>query len=224
LKQTTNNKQPTTNNQQHTDEGYIKYECNWIVDLPMSPDILAEMNQWRNKLYQLGLIGEYDDGIGFGNLSIRGRQPKEFIVSGTHTGSLVSLDERHYTTVVDFDWEKNFVTCRGPIQASSESLTHAAIYLANDRINAVIHVHNLALWQKLMYSVPTTREDCAYGTPEMAREIIRLCQQEELSKAKILVMAGHREGIISFGSNLTEAGNILLEYFSRIERTCLSKL
>ena len=46
----------------------------------------------------------------------------------------------------------------------------------------------------------------------MAREILRLCQEEHLLQAQILVMAGHFEGIIAFGKSLDEAGQLLLQY------------
>ncbi|MGK7875612.1 MAG: class II aldolase/adducin family protein [Xenococcaceae cyanobacterium] len=191
------------------DEGYIKYQCNWIYSKPVSKDSIQELNRWRDKFYKIGLIGKYDNGIGFGNISIRCAEPGQFIISGTKTGGLSSLSEQHYTKVIDFDFDRNCLTCSGPIQASSEALTHAAVYEANPEVNAVIHVHHLELWQRLMNKVPTTARDCAYGTPEMAREIIRLCQEDNLRETKILVMSGHEEGIISFGSSLEEAGNML---------------
>lgn len=198
------------------DEGYIKYQCNWINSDPLSFEEIAELNQWRNKLYKLGLIGEYDNGIGFGNISIRYSQPGQFIISGTQTGNLSALNEQHYTRVINFDLEKNFLTCCGPIQASSESLTHATLYQANPTVNAVIHVHHLELWQKLMYKVPTTAIEVAYGTPEMAKEILRLFREDNLIETKIIVMSGHEEGIISFGNNSIEAGNILLDRYNKL--------
>jgi len=199
----------------HTiDEGYVKYRCNWIHSPPLARYQIQELNCWRKKFYQLGLIGEYDNGIGFGNISIRcPDKPSQFIVSGTQTGGLSVLNEQHYTKVIDYDWERNCLTCTGPIQASSESLTHAAIYEANPNVNAIIHVHHLELWQKLMNKVPTTAKNIAYGTPEMAKEIIRLCREENLGETQILVMSGHEEGIIAFGSNLEKAGNLLLKYY-----------
>lgn len=195
------------------DEGYTKYNCNWIVAASLPQTTIQEMNQWRRKLFQLGLIGQYENGIGFGNISIRKGNSSKFIISGTQTGGMKTLTEQHYTTVIDYDWECNHLTCQGPIQASSESLTHGAIYEANPKINGIIHVHHLALWQKLMDKVPTTSGEIAYGTPEMAKEIIRLCREADLLKAQILVMKGHEEGIIAFGKNLDEAGDLLLKYF-----------
>lgn len=195
------------------DEGYTKYQCNWIKKAALPENILENMNQWRTQLFKLGLIGQYKNGIGFGNLSIRKENSSKFIISGTQTGGLTTLNQQHYTTVIDYDWEKNHLTCSGPIQASSESLTHAAIYESNPQIMGIIHVHHLELWQTLMDCVPTTRGEIEYGTPEMAKEIIRLCREADLLKAQILVMKGHQEGIIAFGKSLDEAGDLLLKYF-----------
>ncbi|BAY82699.1 class II aldolase/adducin family protein [Calothrix parasitica NIES-267] len=198
------------------DEGYIKYQCNWIKSEPIDLNEIAELNKWRNKLYELGLIGEYENGIGFGNISIRYFQPEQFIISGTQTGNLPFLNEQYYTRVTKFDLEQNSLTCYGPIKASSESLTHATLYQTDKTVNAIIHVHNLELWQKLMYKVPTTEKHVPYGTPEMAKEIIRLFKQDNLIDTKILVMSGHEEGIISFGTNLEEAANILLDRYNEL--------
>ena len=197
------------------DEGYIKYQCYWTNQASVSSTEIRELNFWRERLYKLGLIGIYPNGIGFGNLSIR--DGNTIIISGTQTGGLSKLTAQHYTRVIDFDWEKNTVTCIGEIQASSETLTHGAVYTANPEINAVIHVHHLQLWQKLMDQVSTTHRNCAFGTPEMAREIIRLCQETEAKNQQIIIMSGHKEGIITFGKDLAEAGNILLGFYRNLE-------
>ena len=102
------------------DEGYVKYNCTWIPDRSLISLEIAELNYWRNRLYRLGLIGQYDNGIGFGNVSQRGKIDKEIIISGTNTGGIPVLNESHYTTVIDYDWKENSVTCRGTIAASSE--------------------------------------------------------------------------------------------------------
>jgi hypothetical protein len=198
------------------DEGYVKYNCTWIEDSPLERSLITELNQWRHQLYKIGLIGQYENGIGFGNVSIRGKSGKEIIISGTNTGGIPSLNEYHYTTVTDYNWQENRVSCRGAITASSETLTHAAIYEANPDTNAVIHIHHRHLWEKLLGQVPTTRKNIAYGTPEMAAEIIRLCQEDHLEEQQILVMSGHEEGIITFGTNLEQAGNLLLTYYHNI--------
>jgi ribulose-5-phosphate 4-epimerase/fuculose-1-phosphate aldolase len=189
--------------------GVIKFNCNWIKEAPMNTDLLIDLNLWRDKMFDLGFIGVNEDGIGYGNMSIRYKQ-NQFIITGTATGKLKNLTNQHYTKVVDYDLKKNSLTALGPIIASSESLTHAVIYEFDKNINAVIHIHNKNLWKKLMNKVPTTNKSVEYGTPAMAEEIIRLFDETNLKNKKILVMAGHEDGIISFGKDLNEAGNLLL--------------
>ena len=198
------------------DEGYIKYECHWQKLPAIAESDIQELNPWRNRLYQLALIGEYDNGIGFGNLSLRIPNSHQLIISGTQTGGLSELTSQHYTKVTEYDWQQNYVVCQGTIKASSETLTHAAIYQALPKVNAVVHVHHQQLWEQLLDRVPTTNPNSAYGTPEMAREIIRLCQQPLTQQQKLIAMSGHEGGILTFGADLSEAGAVLLKYFANI--------
>jgi hypothetical protein len=192
------------------DEGYIKFNCNRIPsnDIPLNK--AAVLNVWREIMHKKGLIGMYDNGIGFGNISVRCNE-KTFLISGTATGGLATLSESHYSLVTHYDLSANRVTCVGPLKASSESLTHALIYECSPATHAVFHIHNLNLWNRFIHHVPTTNENISYGTPEMAKEIKRLFDETALSREKIIVMGGHREGIISFGKDLEEAGSILID-------------
>jgi len=192
------------------DEGYIKFNCNWILSNDIPLDKVAELNMWREIMYDKGWIGLYPDGIGFGNISMRCNE-KTFLISGTATGGLPTLTKSHYSLVTNYDLSTNTVTCMGPVKASSESLTHALIYECSAATNAVIHIHSLDLWNRLLHHAPTSSENISYGTPEMANEIKRLFAETALGKEKIIVMGGHREGIISFGRDLEEAGSILID-------------
>ena len=78
--------------------GYIKFNCQWIKDHPVEDSLIQELNHYRTKLYQLGLIGMYPNGIGYGNMSIR-LENYQFLITGTSTGHLPSLKSDHYTTV-----------------------------------------------------------------------------------------------------------------------------
>ena len=192
------------------DEGYIKFNCKRIPSDDIPLDKVADLNFWRKIMYDKGLIGIYPDGIGFGNISIRCDE-NTFLISGSATGGIPVLDKSHYSLVTDYNLQTNSLICKGPINASSESLTHALIYESSPSTNAIIHIHNLALWNQLMHKVPTSDNLVPYGTPEMAKEIKRLFEEASLSIEKIMVMGGHEEGIISFGKNLEEAANVLLE-------------
>jgi ribulose-5-phosphate 4-epimerase/fuculose-1-phosphate aldolase len=191
------------------DEGVVKYHCDWTFAEPVSVETIVDLMAWRDRLHSWGLIGVYDNGIGFGNVSVRLGNSCQFVISGTQTAHLSTLGPEFYCTVTEFNLEKNFLGCRGPVPASSESLTHAALYLHRDDVGGIIHVHNPQLWQQLLFQIPTTRKEIPYGTPGMAWEMFRLFEEENLGDRKILAMAGHEDGIICFGGCLDEAGLVL---------------
>ncbi|MBI1183806.1 class II aldolase/adducin family protein [bacterium] len=192
------------------DEGYIKYTQHFIEDQPVHLDEIKEINAVRTRLYQKKLIGAYDDVIGYGNISKK-NDDGTLLISGTQTGQIAQLDARHYTTIVSYDIEKNSLTCRGPIKASSESLTHAAVYELSPEIKAVIHIHSAELWKKHLHILPTTAPEITYGTPEMALEVKRLYREGPLKETHIMIMAGHEEGIFTFGRNFKEAMDLVMQ-------------
>ena len=193
------------------DEGYTKYECEWLHAPALPVQAITELNAWRNRLYDEGLIGYYaEHGVGFGNVSIRERGAGEFIISGTQTGHIPRTDEHHYARVTRCEIEANRVHCEGPVQASSEALTHAAIYALDPAIRAVVHVHDAALWNELIDKVPTTSRDVSYGTPEMALEFRRLYEDTDFAEQGIAIMGGHEEGIVSFGCDVEQAAHRIL--------------
>lgn len=188
------------------DEGYTKYTFDWHRAPALPAAKVAELNDCRNRLYAAELVGYYEDhGVGFGNVSIRAPDGRGFIISGTGTGRIERTDERHYCRVTEYDIDANRVVCRGPVQASSEALTHAAIYELDSAIGAVVHVHSAKLWQRLIDRIPTTAADVPYGTPEMAREFRRLYRETDFADSGVAVMAGHEEGIVAFGADPGQA-------------------
>lgn len=199
-----------------TEEGYIKFKCRREDDFPGMPqNALQQLTEWRAVLKKEQLIGEYPNKIGFGNISVRKEENEGFFITGSATGGIEMLGKEHYAEVTDYHFEKNEVVATGKIDASSESMSHAALYESNEEVKAVIHVHHLALWKKLLHHIPTTQGDVAYGTPEMAEEIKRLYRETDLPQRKILAMAGHEEGLISFGMSLQEAGEVLFQYYKK---------
>jgi L-ribulose-5-phosphate 4-epimerase len=193
-------------------EGYIKFNCNWMQkEFPFQEEIYGELEAVRTRLYALGLIGMYPDGIGFGNISVKSDDNKTFIITGSATGHLEKLDQSHYALVTGYDFKRNSISCTGFTKASAESLTHAAVYESLTEVGAVVHVHCLWLWEKLMNNYPTTSAEIEYGTPEMAYAVRKLASE---INEKIIVMGGHREGILAFGSNLTEATTEIIKIYN----------
>jgi L-ribulose-5-phosphate 4-epimerase len=193
------------------DEGYTKYSLAWSPSPPPLPEVARELETWRRPLYEAGLIGHYADlGVGYGNISCRCGGPGQFLISGTQTGDIARTTERHYALVTSVDIDGNTVACTGPVEASSEAMTHAAIYALDARIGAVVHAHSRRLWERHFDALPTTDPDVPYGTPEMAREFARLFAGADFNRSQLAVMGGHEEGLVSFGPSLDDAARRLL--------------
>ena len=198
-------------------EGYIKFQCNWEnEEIQIPEEIFLSLEKERSRLYKLGLIGMYPDGIGFGNISVR-TEGSSFLITGSATGQFASLGLSHYASVSAYSFSGNSIECKGLTKASAESLTHAAVYEALPEVGAVVHVHCLWLWEKLLDQYPTTYGEIEYGTPEMAEAVRALAAELGMSDEKIIIMGGHREGILAFGKNLEEATTQIIKIYNRYQ-------
>jgi len=173
-------------------------------------DALAELNACRRRLLELRLIGVDSSGIGFGNVSVRDGATTDFFITGSAAGALSELTATDCVRVVAYDFARNWLRYEGAAIPSSESLTHAAIYESDRTIFAVIHCHDSVLWRTRLDRVPTTSKAIAYGTPEMAYEIMRLFTVSDVRSREIFVMAGHEGGIVTFGKNLEDAFDVVM--------------
>jgi len=191
-------------------EGVIRFDLDFRVGPPPNAEMLLELEAWRTIFRRLGLLGcdpaRYE-GLGFGNLSRRtaDRNADSFIISGTQTGRLDRLGPEHYVTVLRCEPARNRVVASGPIQPSSEALSHGALYQADPTIAWVMHLHSpeiFAASQQLR--LPTTAPDATYGSPRLAAEIGRLAPST--GRPGLLVMGGHQDGILTFGSTADTTG------------------
>ena len=193
-------------------EGYIKY-----VSLYEKSDVIEalgweELNAARQKCFMLGLVGVYSNGIGYGNLSIRYKD-EEFLITGTSTGSKPALTCEDYSLVRSFNMSRNSVVCTGPAQASSESMTHGAIYRARHGVNCVIHIHSKKIYDSMIRdNYPATPKEAAFGTSEIALAIEKCAENIGKDEGQI-VLAGHDEGIIAYGENTERALELIMELY-----------
>ncbi|MGA7303378.1 MAG: class II aldolase/adducin family protein [Rhodothermales bacterium] len=197
------------------EKGYIQFTCEWEPVEAVVYDRLPELIKWRRLLFEERLVGVDAQGVGYGNMSERVGATASFVITSTQTGHLDELDASHYAIVTDFDVHGNRVSCRGAIKASSESLSHAILYQAAPEIGAVIHVHDSESWERLRGRVPTTHPAAEAGTVAMADEIERLMKSTDLASRGILVMGGHKDGLISFGRNIADAAAVMLRACGR---------
>ena len=189
---------------------YVKFTYERARADITSFEALAELNACRRKLLKQHLMGVDSNGVAFGNVSVRDGATTHFYITGSATGGLAELAPTDCVRVVAYNFARNWLCYEGAAIPSSESLTHAAIYESDSATSAVIHCHDSELWAMLVDRIPTTSKAVAYGTAEMAYEIMRLFNATDVRSRKILVMAGHEGGIVTFGKNLQEVFGVLM--------------
>lgn len=207
-----------------TQEGIVKYRCDFTPAPALPAATIGELNAWRKLMVITNLIGQDParyGGYGFGNISCRldrldrpdRRHP--FVITGTQTGGKADLTAEDYVTVTACYAEQNRLVAEGPIRPSSESLTHGAVYALDSGILWVVHAHSPEIWcNAAALGVPMTG-NVPYGTPEMAEEVQRLYAESDMPQKRIFGMAGHEDGIVTFGHTAEEAGFTMLEYLVR---------
>ncbi len=194
-----------------TGEGLIKFDfyCeDKSAEIPGK--LFGIINPARNKLAQMGLIGQYTGRLSYGNISIREENTRQFYITASGTGKLKKTGKEHYVRIVFCDIDGNFCRFSGKGLPSSETLTHHIIYdICKDAV-AVIHIHSRQLWDILKGRIPATPQSAGYGTVEMVKEVAKLFEKNRFDNEKLLVMEGHEEGIISFGNSMEEAMNNII--------------
>ena len=200
-------------------EGVVKYRVDYM-EVAIDPAWIQSLNAWRRIVFLLGGIGRDParyGGYGFGNISCRLPDASEaFIITGTQTGHLARLNADHYVVVRACDPTRNRLVAEGPIRPSSEALTHGMVYRSATKINAVIHVHSPEIWHRAkQLSLPSTGAQVAYGTPEMALETERLFRDTTVAQRGAFAMAGHEDGVVTFGASVAEAGLLFVEILAQ---------
>ena len=199
-----------------TNEGYVKYTADHRTAPVTDAPHWAELNEARTRLYKLGLIGMNNEGIGFGNVSIRSHE-NEFIISGTATGGIPVLSLDKYCLVNFFDLKENRVVTSGLIQASAESMTHGAVYQSCSEANCVIQIHSKKIFDAMISdNYLSTPKDAEYGTPEIALAIGECVKNDSKNEGQI-VLKGHDEGVITYGYSVEKAFNLVLALYNKYD-------
>ncbi|MEW5741197.1 MAG: class II aldolase/adducin family protein [Myxococcota bacterium] len=207
-------------------EGVIKYRARHRAEpLPQwTAPVLRELCAWRGILFRLGLLGQDGrryGGAAWGNVSARlppwhdeARRP--FLVSGTQTGGVAEAGPQHFAVVDSCDLTGEQVNSFGPVQPSSEAMTHASIYRVAPELRFVFHAHCPDVWLAARrLELPRTPEGVDYGTREMAWAVERLLPQKQTRAARAIVMTGHEDGVITFGETADEAGEAMVRWLAR---------
>lgn len=207
-------------------EGVIKYRLVHEQNnrIPSQTEFL-ELESWRQVLFQLGFLGQDPNrygGLSYGNISIRNHQD-EIWVSGSQTSGFGILQPNQYVHVLSANIENNELVSEGNAEPSSEAMSHMALYQVDASVRAVVHIHEPTLWcyghQRL--SLPEIDKTIAYGTPEMAKALQRVVQSQN-GKSGLVVMKGHQDGVIAFGSILGSVSSLLISMYQKAVKARLS--
>jgi ribulose-5-phosphate 4-epimerase/fuculose-1-phosphate aldolase len=190
-------------------DGVIKYSLEFNQSDPIDWNLCKDIEDVRVSLYALGLIGVYDNGIGYGNISQRVND-KEFVITGTQTGDKSELEAKDYSYITDINLDTFKTIATGATKPSSESTTHATIYELDSSINGVIHIHSESLWRYMLkHEQYLKTSDVEYGTIEMVNDVKKIYSKIDALSYPAFVMKGHFEGIVTFGKTLKDAQIVL---------------
>ncbi len=201
-------------------EGVIQFQAEPQAGEPeCSAHQLALLNAQRRRLKAAQLLGQDPErygGLGFGNISWRvHRSALDFCITATQTGALDVLTCDDVAHVVLASWQDNYLAYRGTQAPSSEALSHAALYECAPTVTAVVHVHAPDIWyHAAALGLARTPPEVTYGTPAMARALQAAWQDQRLAgvgPVVVIAMAGHEDGVIASGPDLTMITSRLLD-------------
>ena len=197
------------------DDGVVKYSLIFTEDTnAVKFEDISELEECRKRLYDIGLIGAYHNGIGFGNISTK--SDIGFLITSTQTGHLSRLDENHYSKVDKVNIKAFTTYAKGSTKPSSEAITHEAIYRLDKNIKAIIHIHNEKLWQYMIDNNYKTTKNVPYGSPQMVESVIEIYQTKEDLRDNIFAMKGHFEGVFAFGETIKEAEEVVFGLYGLV--------
>ncbi|MCG8573172.1 MAG: class II aldolase/adducin family protein [Spirochaetes bacterium] len=201
-------------------EGVRKFSIrHWQKSSAWAESEIAEVNQLRQTLYQMQLVGLNKElNLGYGNVSKR-YQGQQFYITGSQTGHLDNLDGSHYSLITHYDFQANSVDCVGPIAPSSEALSHAVFYDSHPDFRFVAHIHSKPIWSnRLQYHPFITPKAAEYGSIELFHTIQHTIKIKSQVIPITIVMAGHEEGIIIGGRSINE---IMMQVTLSIKQGCI---
>ena len=210
-------------------EGVIRfaYELSPTPDARVDAGVLCPLMAWRAVLRRLGLIGQAEDRYGghaYGNLSARGADSgMAFVITASQTSGLDALCAEGLCRIREFDLERFRVHAEGTRPPSSETLTHAMIYVADPGVRWVFHGHCPEIWQRARdLGLPATGSRIAYGSPRMAHSVASLLANHA-TRPLVFATRGHRDGVFACGATADGAGTALVNCLARSLVLCAER-
>lgn len=202
-------------------EGTIQFAYDLIApeEPAMEAEGFAELAGWRKMLRRLDLLGQDPQrygGFGFGNLSRRDPDRADQIaITASQSSGEATLAEDDLVRITGANLGRFWVDAIGHKPPSSETLTHAMVYAADQRLRWVFHVHSPDLWHAAeALNIPATAQDVPYGSAAMVKAVADLLAQNH-SRPLVFATLGHEDGIFACGMTARDTGGLLLSYLAR---------
>lgn len=202
-------------------EGTIRFA--YALDTPdgpvAHPAMLAALNGWRAVFRRLGVLGQESGrygGLGFGNLSARDpERPDEFLITASQTAGAPALTDHELVRITHSNPGRFWVDATGHHPPSSETLTHAMLYQADETLAWVFHLHSPDIWQQAeaLY-LPATGETVPYGSPAMVDAVAGLLTRHP-ARPLVFVTLGHLDGVFACGSSANATGAAVVSLLAR---------
>ena len=79
-----------------------------------------------------------------------------------------------------------------------------------------MHLHSPDIFNNhKVLKLPCTDPSAAYGTPEMASEIEALVKNQAGPLPSLLVMGGHQDGVLAYGSDVEATGALVIKTLNK---------
>jgi ribulose-5-phosphate 4-epimerase/fuculose-1-phosphate aldolase len=185
-----------------TESNALAFSTVFLSKSSPNDDRITLLANWGKRFYSSGLIKGIE-----GNLSFRTRLG--FIVSGTS----IALDALTPDTVVEvtgvvYGLNKTSVYVKGQVIPSREVILHSQIYEYQNGINAIFHVHDPSIMNKVeKLGIPVTASEQEAGSQALAQEAVNLLKIN--INVKYFVLKNH--GVIALGATMDEAGKAIEE-------------
>ena len=183
----------------------------------------AELSAWRSILYAQDLTGQhpdYNNGFSFGNLSCRtSTDADSFVITGSQTASAKRFTQDNLVRITNANLERFWVDAEGAVPPSVDTMTHAAIYAADTRIEFIFHVHSAEIWNlQTPLNLPTITAQP--GSKESALAALELMATNQ-SRPLVFIEQEGVNSIYAIGHHARDCGGLIISYLAKARALAL---
>ena len=184
----------------------------------------ADLAAWRSILFAQDLMGqypEYNDGFSFGNLSCRASADgSPFFITGSQTTGVKRFTREHLVRISDTNLERFWAVAEGDAPPSRDTMTHAAIYASDQRIQFVFHVHSAEIWQ-LQSELNLPEIEAPPGSVDAIRASLELLANNQ-SRPLVFIERESTNSVFAIGHHARDCGGLIITYLAKARALTLT--